>query len=210
MTFSEPIDIDSLLGEVEPEAPARRPIVLWLVVLSLVILFAPLYLVSSILKGDVGEMQAQLDAMHETLGSASETDAEAEPESPTAGLMAEINELSAVRSGLVARHVDWPAVLAVVNSYDGARITLNGLSQTENRVLVSGLAADEGAVLAFSQTLNDSGLFTRVIVQSISVADDTPGRPGRGAPGTTAGEPARRYPRSVEYTILLEVRAETS
>lgn len=224
----DPFDIESLLDDPDEDAsPSRKPLVLWLVTLSVAILFAPLYLLSTTLQADVNKLETELVSLGGSLPStaaeaggddqagaqptanagASADAAATEEVSPITEAMGVINELSALQTNLEAAHVDWPAVMMAVNGADGAQITLDGLSQTDNRVLISGRAVDEGAVLAYAQQLTDSEQFARVIVQSISVISASTSPAPRQTP-TPPGATTLSAPPTVEYVILVEVRAQ--
>ncbi|MBK9613773.1 PilN domain-containing protein [Candidatus Amarobacter glycogenicus] len=52
---------------------------------------------------------------------------------------------------------------------DANQITLLGVEQADNRLTISGEAADDTAVIAYAQELEASGQFARIVVQSITL-----------------------------------------
>ena len=143
---------------------------LWLVVLGLVLFFIPLALISSGARDDADRLQANLGAIQASLtfvptpppeiralmGTLSQVDAQA-------------TQVQAVYPTLKAARSGWPALAAAIGNYDPNQLTLTSVTQTDNRVTLSGGASSDAAVVAYSDALQQSGLFSRVIVQSLKV-----------------------------------------
>lgn len=170
MAAPNTIDLDNILEPRRPVNPVRRTIILWLVVIGLAILFLPLYLISTVIGADVARLEGELSEMQLALA--------AEPTvNPTvvvlqqevAAAQAQANELSAVQTNLTSGQINWPQVMTALNNYDTNQLAIDALAQTDNRLLITGQAIDDAAVIAYARQLEDSGQFARVVVQSISL-----------------------------------------
>jgi len=174
----------------QPPRTTRTSIILWLVVLSLAAFFLPLYLISSTLHNDANRLEANRIPIQATLQSI---------HTPAPEIRALMSTLTQVQSlaqdvdntyqSLLANRTHWPAAMAVIGSYNPAQLTLISLTEAENRVTLTGRAADETAVVAYARTLEESGLFARVVIQSVrSVATPfaTPTTVGQATPAPTS------------------------
>lgn len=152
-----------------------RKFVPWLIVIGLAILFLPLYAISSTIGADSDRLNAELSNIQLTL--VSEPTAEPEVvslEAEAAAVQAQLSELEAIYNNLSADHVDWPSVAAAIRNYDANRVTLTGLEQSEDRLMLRGWAVDDTAVINYARLLEDSEQFSRVVVQSITLTTPQP------------------------------------
>lgn len=219
MTLDDAIDFDRLLEDEAAEAEAEankstpqqpRPLVLWLIVLSLALGIVPLHLLSLIIKAENTQQQAVLDELQEQLAGAPEMPADAEQlEGDIALIQEQVAELDALWGALATRHVDWPETLPTVTRYDPELIRLTGMTQSENRILISGQARYEAAALAYADQLESAGQFARVSMQSMSVLGpaDAPDEDEEDAEIEDAPEWASAEG-AVTFTVLVEM--ETS
>lgn len=170
MTARNSLDIDTVLAQSQPVAPSRRPLILWLIVFGLILLFVPLYLVAAAIGNNANQLQTELDQAQIALVSGPTPDLTTEAiQTQVSQVVDEASQLEAIQANLNTQQTDWPAVMAAINSYQNGPLTLTGLTQTENRLTISGAAADDTAVITYAQQLEASGLFARVIVQSIAL-----------------------------------------
>ncbi|MBZ0275981.1 MAG: PilN domain-containing protein [Anaerolineae bacterium] len=194
-------------AEVSP-APRASRLVVWLIIVSLGALFLPLYLVSTSIKQENAQFEVTLTAIQATLAYTP-----LPPESETAlqetllQVRGQINALEPVSADLAAAHLDWLNALAVISRYDRERINLSGITQTENRLVLNGLAANESDVLAYFHVLDDAELFNRVIVQSITLKDaPTPNQPTAKPVVRDAAATETPAERVAEFSILVELK----
>lgn len=171
MNSPDDIDLDALL---EPEPPSTGPpwrkYIPWLIVAGLAILFLPLYAIATTIGNDAARLEAELSDIQLELASEPTPLPEVQALGEEATRIQEqLSELEAIYSNLSVDHVDWPAAVAAIRNHDPNRITLTSLEQVDNRVLLNGRATDDTAVINYARTLEDSGQFARVIVQSISL-----------------------------------------
>jgi hypothetical protein len=64
--------------------------------------------------------------------------------------------------------VDWPKVVDAATQYDPAAIEIDSLTQTNEKLEITGLATNNDAVVRYQQTMLDSGVFRDVLVVSMS------------------------------------------
>lgn len=187
MNARDPADLDNLLEPPQAEG-FNRPLILWLIVIGLVVLFLPLYLLASTVGNDVATLESQLEEIQLALAE------QPTPEPQVQALQATVDQvnqqvsaLESVRTTLGGTNVDWPAVMALLGDYDAAQMEITALEQTENRLLLNGRAVDDTAVLAYARRLEASELFARVIVQSITLLPTPPMTPTPSPGATPAG-----------------------
>lgn len=187
----------------QDEAPAPSStsrLVIWLVILSFMLLLLPLYLISTTIQQDISTLESELTDLQATLAytppPVPEEEALRQSLDEARSLL---NLLQPLGNELTAGHINWPETIAVIGAYDQRHIELTTLTQTENRLIVNGRAEDETAVMAYADVLQESNLFERVIVQSITMRDV----PGPTPAAEDAPTPAPQ--RVAEFAILVEL-----
>jgi Predicted solute binding protein len=105
----------------------------------------------------------------------------------------EQNQLQSLVETLKKGYVDWPAVIAAIQDHDPKQITLLSVAQTKgSRLTLKGRAVDDVAVVDYARSLEASGQFVRVVVQSVRKATVQPTAtptPGTGATATSSASP---------------------
>ncbi|MCB9457571.1 MAG: PilN domain-containing protein [Anaerolineaceae bacterium] len=192
------------------EAPQQHGsrLVIWLIALSLGALFLPLYLVSSSIQEETGQLTVTLAALEGTLAVTPQPAAQEQALQDTLlQLRGQINEMQPVITGLQTSKIDWLHTFAVVGTYDTTRMTLTAVSQTENRLVLTGQATSETDVMTYFQMLDESLIFDRVIVQSIILRDMT-GSQATAKPVIRDNPPIEEVPveRMSEFNIMLELK----
>jgi Tfp pilus assembly protein PilN len=196
------IEPNNLNAETEqsPASSTSSRLVIWLVILSSMLLLLPLYLISTTIQQDIDDLELELAGLKATLAytppAPPEEQALRETLSQTRNLL---NQLDPLGVQLAASHINWPQTIAVIGSYDENLVELTAITQAENRITINGRANNETAVIGYSEILQESGLFTRVIVQSINMRD---------MPGPTPTDrlmPTPTPTRVAEFTILVEL-----
>lgn len=163
------------LNETEdsPQASPKRGgsrIVLWLIVLSLGILFLPLFLLSTALKENNLTLETQLATLEVSLTATPEPNpTEQALTDQLLQLRQDTKALETLSDELGTRHINWPGTIAIIGSYDQEQITLTGLTQTDNLITLSGQADNETAIMTYVESLRASEQFTSVVVQAISL-----------------------------------------
>lgn len=165
----EPEVQEEELEESEPRSGGR--IVVWLLALGIAALFLPLYLISVAVEESIVPLQAELESLQATM-----TAPPVVPPEEVAltnrllDLRGQLGAIENIPATLIAGHTDWPAIMAAVRSYDANRIRLTGFTHENVRLTLQGNAVEESAVLEYSNALQQTGLFSRVAIQAISVS----------------------------------------
>lgn len=205
MTYSM---LSSLPDDVSSNPPRRSRmgrVILWLVALSLGVLFLPLYLLGATideqnarLQDDIGTQQARLD---------SGPPASLDVQGLQATLSAALGHLSALQpasESLESNRIDWPSVAASLSNYHDDYMVVLGMTQIDRLLTLQGRAWNEQTVLDYARRLEESGHFTTVTVQSLSGNIVAPGTPARGTPTPAPATPGRiRY---VEFVLAAELK----
>jgi len=169
LSKNTPVGIPEVAETSGQPAPARKPLVLWLAVLGLTLLLVPLFLTAQTTQRDNVSLQAGLSQAQTEVGSVPTLPAGAKQLQATAtAIQALSDKLGPIRSTLVAGQVDWPSVFSIVAGYDDTQVVLTGVTQTDNRLVITGRASSDVAVTAYSQALVNSGRFSRVVIQAIT------------------------------------------
>jgi Tfp pilus assembly protein PilN len=168
MAPPNPANLDNLPEQNQPRRSLQGAIILWWIVIGLAILSLPLYLIPLIIRGNITRLEADLLAVQATLTSRSTPAPEVQELMNTlAQIQKPASEIKEVSPTIVAGRTDWPAIMAAISNYNPAQIALTSLTQADNRITLNGQAIDDSAVAAYARALEDSNLFSRVVIQSI-------------------------------------------
>jgi len=168
MTSSDSFDLNDLPEQGQTRGSRQATVVLWLVAIGVVVLLVPLYFILSAIRGDVSRLQGDIQTAQESLTSVDVPDPEIqELMNELSQIQGTISEIEAAYSTVAAGHTDWPAVMSAIGNYKPAQLTLTSLAQADNQIALNGRAIDDSTVIAYSRDLEESGLFSRVVVQSI-------------------------------------------
>ncbi len=150
-------------------APPRKSAAIWLAVLGVSLLFAPVFLAARTLQQDNAGLEIALGNAQTAAASEPTLPPEAQNLQATlAQVRAQINLLAPVQQQLAAEHVNWPEIMTVISDHDDTQVALTGLTQTENRLVITGRASNDTEVMLYAQALESSERFSRVVVQSIT------------------------------------------
>ncbi len=174
MQTNRPLDLDEYVPLEDEEAPRLlRPVILWLGVLGLTILFIPLYLMANTLGNEVAQLEAELTPLQTAL--AATPGALPQAQALTVTLTAvhnQTDQMAAILPVLEAEKVDWNAVMLAINQGDDSGIQLTGLEQSGDQLLIRGRAANEDAVTDYAYQLETSGQFNQVMIQSVTAVSE--------------------------------------
>ena len=159
-----------------PKLATRKPFVLWLTIIGLGLLFVPFYLTAQTAQQDNLRLESDLSQAQTDVASVPTLPAGAKQlQATVTAMQAQIDQLQPIQGTLVAGHLDWPTILSIVAGYDHMQLVLTGITQTDDRLVITGRASGDVAVTAYSQALKDSARFSRVVIQSITqLAGPTP------------------------------------
>ncbi len=176
-------------------------LVLWLLVLSLSGFFVPLYLISVTIEERTLAMATEEADLQATLIATPAPDPLEETlRSEFIDLQNLINTLASLNQTLDTAHINWPYVMSAVGRYNPAQLNINSLSQTERVITLTGQATLESIVLAYVETLKETGPFETVLIESIHLA--SPAADQEDADEVQAQQP-------VGFTLVIELKAST-
>jgi hypothetical protein len=183
--------VEEELLEEEPTRSNAR-FIPWLLILGIMLIFVTLYMLSLTIEDMKTPLATEISGIQATL-----TAPPVVPEEEqvlTDELLSLRTELSAIESvvpTIEAAHIDWPAITASILRYDATLVRLTSFSHNVNLVTLGGDAMRESDVLSYAETLKQTGFFSRVIVQSITLNPVVPATPNpaieptEGAPALT-------------------------
>jgi Tfp pilus assembly protein PilN len=143
----------------------RTLVVLWLVVLALGVLLSPLMLIAGWVREDRARLESELLAIQMAVSDANL------PTTEVNALGAEVSRIeqliSVMITATVPSGVNWPVVVNAIDDYEQVGISLSSLTQTENKLTITGRAEGNDAVVRYQQSLLDSGAFEDVVILSM-------------------------------------------
>jgi hypothetical protein len=108
--------------------------------------------------------------------------------------LSRINQLvTSMQTVTLASGVNWPQAIGAAARYDATTIEIESLTQTDNRLQVTGRAINNDAVVRYQQFLLESGVFGDVVVVSMSTIPPPP------TPAVVAGDEAPVEPVEVPF-----------
>ena len=168
MASPDVVDLNNLPEQPRSRKPSQRTIILGLVVISFAAFFIPLYFVSVSIRSENTRLESDLQFIQ---GALAEGYTPAPDIQDLTDALAQIqgaaSEIEGARNAIEADHTNWAAVMAAIGNYNPSQLTLTSLSQADSRIILNGRALDDSVVVAYAQDLEESGLFSRVVVQSL-------------------------------------------
>jgi len=150
--------------------------VLWLIAAALLLAFLPLWLVASNLRSEAVRSNATLVPLRQSLAGMPTPAPEIGPlQESLARVRAQATQVQALQATLTAPRVDWPAAMTAIADYDPNQVALVSIAQSGAQATLGGRAVDHAAVAGYVRTLEDSGRFSRVVLQSSRVNASEPG-----------------------------------
>ncbi|GJM41851.1 MAG: hypothetical protein DHS20C20_21330 [Ardenticatenaceae bacterium] len=170
MQTDSPFDLEEFDSLEEPE-PTRPfgPMMLWLGVLGLAILFIPLYLMSNTLGGEAARLENELVPLQTALASTPGPLPQAQELIVTlTAVHNQTDQMAGILTTLEAENVDWQAAMIAINDVEVGELALTGLEQTGDQLVIRGRASNDGFVTEYARQLEESGQFSQVVIQSIA------------------------------------------
>ena len=182
------VGLSDLPEQPQSRKPSRRTIILGLVVISFAAFFIPLYFVSASIRSENTRLESDLQFVQGALaeGYTPAPDIQALVDA-LAQVQEVASEIEGARSAIEADHTNWAAVMAAIGNYNPAQLTLTSLAQADSRIILNGQALDDTVVVAYAHALEESGLFSRVVIQSLRTIASPFVTPV--TPTSTEGEP---------------------
>lgn len=194
------------LPDLEEDQPKGSSVAIpWLVVASLALLFLSLYQVAVGIGREVAYLQGEVEPIHAAMTRLSTPQPEVvELGERLAEAEAAIGAIDSVRPTIAANHVNWSAVAGAIASYDPTSIALTALTDDRGNAAIKGTATDDWAVASYARSLESSGLFNKVVVQTIR-AVATPA--AQASARQTATPTSMAGSATVEFVILVMPKA---
>ena len=177
--------------ELEGPPPGRAArFVPWLFVLALALLFVPIFLFSGALEDTSLPLATEAEMLQATITAPPPVPSdEAALADQLLALRSNLNAIQNIPATLIAGHIDWPAIMTVVHSYDADQIRLTSFNNQTGQLSLEGNAMQESAVLDYAHALERTNFFARVNVQTITVNPVPPPTVApEQTPGATLGE----------------------
>ncbi|MBZ0296211.1 MAG: PilN domain-containing protein [Anaerolineae bacterium] len=203
-----------------PEMEVTKPtpsqglsrLILWLLVLSMGILFVPVFLAGTTIQEENAKLQAEIDQLDESLNVTPTPDpAEARLSDELEAARSQYNALGPAQAAFTSQHVDWPTLMNNIRQFDATRMTLTGMQQNDARLTIKGSAVDEPAVMAYVEQLGNNPGFADVAVLDISREIPVTPAPSRGQPNEAPAvtqEPAQTW--LVNFVIQVMIDREAA
>lgn len=151
-----------------PRRSPQRVIILWLIVLGLATFFLPLYLISTAIRADNTRLEADLKSVQDNLTQVYAPAPDSQELMATLAYIQEsASKLQNAYPTIVAGRTDWLAIMTAIGNYDPTQLALTSIAHADNRITLNGQAIDDAAVVAYARSLEESNLFSRVVVQSM-------------------------------------------
>src|SRR5581483_3183455 len=150
----------------------RRTLAIWLLAIALGLVLLPLTLATAALLDQVRALDTDLQlavAAQTTLPTLAPRVQALNQQ--LAHIQAQANQIKAVNPTLTAGNFAWGAVMSALGNYDANQIALDGLGRADGRLVLTGRAASDQAILAYVNALQQSGAFDSVVLQSVQIAD---------------------------------------
>lgn len=187
---------DDEQAEAQDSGSGNTRLVLWLVVMSMSFLVIPVFLAGNVIQEERLLLEQQLAGLQAELDEPTPVDPEVERlEAQLLDYRNATSELEMLTGTLQAENVDWSLMMRIFIEYDPHRMALTSITHTGQRITMNGQAVDEADLMAYVDILQESGLFTQVILQSINRAVPEVGEDGQPVPAHMP----------VEFVILCDV-----
>jgi len=166
----------------------RQAAAFGIVILALLLLLLAFSLIASSLQNDVTQVEATLIALQADL---------LQLQTPSPAIQAMMTTLTTtqaladqIQASAPPAGIPWPQVVAALDRYDTNRIVLISLTQVDNRITLTGLAANDEVVVAYTRAIEEGNLFAAVMLQSLQIIPAPTATPTPTAPTTPASSPA--------------------
>lgn len=150
----------------------RQLLLLWVIAGSLLLALVPFGLRSRSLQRDIRAAEAEIEQIQSQLAGTPSPPPEVQPLLVTLeSLRQQVEELENVANTITGAQINWPAVMDTVRERDPQQLALTALTQEGRQIILEGEAVNDSVVFNYVQSLETSGLFSDVSIQSINLLD---------------------------------------
>ena len=186
----------------------RQLTMLGLVMGALVLLLVAFALMARSIQSEVTQAEATLMTVQAELLQRQT------PAPAMLSLMATLTQTRAlaaqIRAAAPPASIHWPQMIAALERYDPNVIALRSLTQVEQQITLTGQAANDEAVVAYTQAIEATEHFATVVLQSLSRIPPSVAPAGTGGEATDSAiqatdPPFLDSPSLVEFVIIVEL-----
>jgi len=188
--------LDQGLDPLQRLRKLRRTTVLGLIVGALFLLLAASALINRSVQQDVEQLETTYTAMQNEL---------LRLQTPAPAVLALQETLTTTRAlaeeitaAAPPAAVPWAETVAALERYDPNRLVLTSLTQANGRITLTGQAADDEAVVAYTRAIEANELFAAVVVQSLRVV---PAPTATALPAATTTTTPEAAPQPAQPTL---------
>ncbi|MHB1296732.1 MAG: PilN domain-containing protein [Anaerolineae bacterium] len=163
-----PIDLNILPQHYRPRVVSPTIVLFWVIAIVLLVLTIPGFIVSQSNERKMTEIDAGMADARSTLAAIRTPAPEVYSLTRTlSDTTAMIDKAAALRPTLVAGQRDWEGIFGAIMAHDAQRVQVSALYQSEDTLTLQGLALTQSDVLAYASSLENSQVFSQVLVQSM-------------------------------------------
>ncbi len=162
-----PDPLNSSTETLQPLRALRQWVVLGVVILALALLLLAFFLIRRSVQSDLARGEATLSALQEE---------RLQLQTPLPAVQALMGTLTTTRAladqiqaAAPPIGINWPLIMAPFERYDPNRLLLTSLTQVDNHITLTGLAANEEVVVGYTQAIEESDRFASVVLQSLRI-----------------------------------------
>jgi Tfp pilus assembly protein PilN len=150
----------------------RTSLLLWATALSLIFFFLPLQVLATTAHRDVSGLETNLTSAQASLNRVPTPLPEIQRWlTPLAEVQGQLKQVQAAYPALASHRADWPAAAGAIANYDPNQIVLTSVTASQGHAVLEGRATGDGPVLAYAAALEQSNLFSSVIIQSLQITN---------------------------------------
>ena len=169
---TEPVDLNILPEEYRPRVLPSYVRSMWVAGVGLLLVAVVLLIMGQMNRAQVRDLNDSITQVQRELDAAQTPQPELlELQDELAQVVAAIASVQTVYPRGAEERRDWSAILGIVLQYDPELVELQELFQTGGDLTVVGLALTQEDVLQYAGQLDRSGVFERVLVQSMQRVD---------------------------------------
>lgn len=171
---SDLVDLNILPKGYRRARPPFRSLLPWLLVVCATLLLVPSFLLYARAGAEMAALEADIERIQRELDSIGETALEGQRlRSALEETSAAVAEIEQAYDAVAPSRIAWTGPLQAIEGAIPEGVSISSLSQSEDEIILSGTASDQGKLQLLKDNLDNSGFFSGVIIQS-AVAIPTP------------------------------------
>lgn len=155
------------------EQTTQGSIALWLFVLGATLLFIFLFILSRAARQNLTVLEQEVVLLETAVATQLSGSEGSGFSQELAMLEQQLAQIDMLNPTLDAQQVNWPLAMQAIRNLNPNEVRIEIISQQPGQLSIQGQAVSDTAVNAYAEQLNNSGAFSRVIIQSL-IADNEP------------------------------------